>query len=497
MISSSKSRLSASLVSAKTPSRRFKSSQSDSSKSDALILAHNPNDIVSPFYIPTDLKILETYMKSFHQRSLLHGKGKFYLVERDYETLRVVGTSPVTFPTLNFNDYYAVVNFAKWITDLQSNSLKNNFISLEKKLDDSVETTPISGAKTNKFAGKINLHPHVSVKITPALFESLIDELTKEKLVDNLYDIESLTEFFDFLVSDRDFFVFNHEVVLQSLVTNLFVGLPDIAILEKQFEKLLDKFEEYGLDSSSEAGILEFVSHYFDQLRRINVSKEPLSDSLMSSLFNFYTNVELYDDSYAILQQMLRGNKCLPRPSHLLNYLSKINDPLKLTGLVSMFQFDGIDSKLYESILNKVDCFEKVKFITSINPDDFFGNLGNLTLVLNKLEKLNAEELDNSSLYTAYLSYYLTEFDALNRVVFDKKVDENLFRLVVRSLYSVGNFFSINQYLQAAEREGILTASLVSGLKRDLESVAVHSDRTSIEVFQGGFREIVVQKLGL
>lgn len=493
-----KSKLSQNFFNIANGCKRYESIQATSNKRDSLILEYNANDIVSPFYIPTDLKLLQTYMKKFHQRNLLHGKGKFHVIERDYDTLEIKGTKQIAFSKMNFDDYYAVVNFAKWMADLQSNSLKNNFITLNKKLDeDSIDSKKVIDLEKNKFVGKVNLHPHISVKLTDDLLESIINELTKEGLIDNLYDISSLTEFYDFLTSDRDFFVFNYDIVLNNLTKNLFVGLPDISILETQLEHLLYKFQEYGLDKKEQSGIIYFVDQYFDQLSRINVSKEPLSDSLMSALFNFYTNTESYEDAFITLQRLLKENSCLPRPSHLLSYLTKVDDPLKLVGIVSMFQFNDIENNLFECILDKVDCFEKIKFITSINPEDFFKNLTKLEPILKKLESLNEEELDNSILYNRYLSYYLIEFDTFNKLKEADKINTQLFKTIIKSLYKVGNFFNINQYLQLAEEKGIFNDNMKNELKQELSNIIINSDTMSIEVLQNGFKEIVDQKLNL
>ncbi|XBW36760.1 hypothetical protein QEN19_002337 [Hanseniaspora menglaensis] len=495
MIQSANSSLGKRIIIVSNNIRRFKTSDNGLGKSESVILEHNPNDIVSPFYIPTDLKMLQTYLKKFHLRSLLHGKGEFYVKDRDYDTLEVNGVKAATFKRLNFNDYYAVVNFAKWIADLQANSLKTNFVTLEKKLDDDEKNHNLFDLSANKFVGKVNLHPHTSVKLTGDVLESLIDTLTKENMIDNLYDMKSITEFFDLLISDKEFFYFNHKVVLQSLMKNLFVGLPDIFILETQFEKILLKFEEYGLDSSQEENILVFVDQFFDQLRRINVSKEPLSDSLMSSLFNFYTNTELYDNAFMILQQLLKENKCLPRSNHLLNYLTRIEDPLKLVGVVSMFQFNNIDNALFKCILNKVDCYEKIKFITSINPEDMFKDLSKLPSILTKLEVLNKEELDNGMMYNRYLSYYLREFDVLIKMKESETIDQQLLKQVVKSLYKVGNFYNVNLYLKLAQEKNILSDNLKNEIKQELSQIVVTSDTMSIEVLQNGFKELVDTKL--
>lgn len=476
--------------------RRCQSAQSLFLRKEPTILEHNPNDIVSPFYIPTDLKMLQTYMKKLHKRNLLHGKGKFYVIERDSNSLEITGTKPVAFSNMSFNDYYAVVNFAKWIADLQSNALKQNFITLKNKLDDNLNVASNS-LENNKFLGKVNLHPHISVKLTDELLESIIGELKKDKLIDNLYDLPSLTEFFDFLISDKEFFLLNHDVVLQNLNKTLFLGLPEVAVLENQFSYLLFKIEEYGLDNEEQTSVIYFVNQYFDQLTRINVSKEPLSDSLLSALFNFYTNAKLYDDAFKTLHQSLKENRCLPRPSHMLNYLTNVDDPLKLVGVISMLQFNDVEENLIQAILNKVDCFEKIKFITSINPEDFFKNLSKLQMVLKKLEKLDDEELDNSVLYNRYLSYYLNEFDAFNKLKQEKEIDVLLFKLIIKSLYKVNNFYSIHQYLQLAEGKGLLTENLKNDLRNELSDLIIKSDVMGIEVLQKDFRDMVDEKLNL
>ncbi|KAF0271536.1 hypothetical protein FOG51_02917 [Hanseniaspora uvarum] len=463
-------------------------------------LNYNPNDIYSPFYIPTDNHLISAYTKHFYYRNLAAGDPVFHAMLRDPQTHKPNGFQTLTIDNRTIPSNMQSVSYPRWIASLQESLIKKNFVEINEKLDDTqVEYIDVS---KNKFDGQLNLHPFVDVSITEELVDKIIANCISNSFINDAFDTDSFIDFFLFLVKDKEFYLKNQVVIHNSILKHLFNGIPESTKLSNFFVAFLNLLYKENMINLKESNkefnsiITQFANQYYQNLAKVNIDGLGISSNFLSFIMDFHVNIGNHKKAFHSLKQIMHHNGYLPRSNHLSNYIRNINDPAMLSGVVSALRFDTVNEQVYDAIIDKLESFDQIKFILDINPIHISKNIHFLNSTLKKMFELRENSTENLKTFSEFLNYILKAF-RVQEFMLSTKDNKTVYLNILKALKLSGNYYLINKYLNKYNLTEDKNQNLKSKIQKVMRTTPSSTELFETQVLQNGFIEIVNKKLDL
>lgn len=463
-------------------------------------LNFNPNDIYSPFYIPTDNHLISSYTKQPVYRDLANGNPVFHALLRDPKSHKPNGFQKLIIDNKGATTDVAAVSYIRWIANLQQSLIHKNFVSLEGKLDDS--PVVYINLEKNKFNNQLNLHPFADVTITEELIDEIIANCTSKKLIADTFDYDSFIDFFLALAKDKEFYMKNHVVIHKCILRYLFNGIPESVKLSNFFitfirilnnNKLINCVEG---NTAFNKNLIDFTKDYYKNLSKVNIDGVGVSSNFLSYIMDLYVNVGEYKKAHDTLKHIMHTNHFLPRSDHLANYIRNVNDPAMLSGVISALRFENVDEEIYKAIFGKTVSFDQIKFILDLNPGYISKNIQLLNPVLTKLFEIRNESIANLKSFSDNLNYVLQAFK-VQEYMLSTKGDEVTYLNIIKALKLSGNYYLINKYLNKYNLTKQNNQELKKKIQEIMKTTPSSTELFESQVLQNGFIEIVNSKLDL